>query len=205
MSEITFSNKPFKPSDNLKQVPVIGSDEWEEMLERVKQVLAPKNKGQGVSVVFNYQELVLYRDRDDRIYLKKFRDIPSYINVTGLLKEDQVAAEIIKLLEKKAAPRSINHAQYLYRTGNNYHGSVVFVFIDVKRRQSVFLVTPFHPEYQYDEGITPVIYMARWFYRSAIITCLKNPFTTIYRLYCRVRHSLAVILTGSEHLTILPC
>ncbi len=200
LSEINFSKKALQLGNNVRQIPVLESDKWEELLERVKHYLAPEKPWQGVSFVINYEELVLYRDQDNNIHLKKYSDIPSCVAVIGLLQEKVIAAEIIKLLEKEITPGITGKGQFLYRTGNTYHGGIVYVFIDISRKQSIFLTTPYHPEFSHDPGIHPVMYSARWLYRSGVLTVIKNPATTMYRLYCRLRHSAAVILTGSEPL-----
>ncbi len=201
LSEIVFLKKSHKFSKNSSLIPVQSCEKWKALLEQVKQRLAPEKAGYGVSIVLNYQELVLYRDEDNTVYLKKFKDIPSYIKVVGLLKENRIAAEIVKLLENEAASGS---SRFLFRTDNIYHGGIAFVFIDTGKKQSIFLTTPYHPEYVFSPGSNPLVYMARWFYRSGIVTVVKNPVTTMYRLYCRLKHSAAVILTGSEKSKIKP-
>ena len=204
LCEITFFKKALKLEKNARQIPILGMDKWEDLLDRVKKALVPEAPGEGVSIVLNYQELVLYRDIDNNIALKKFCDIPSYIKIIGLLKENVIAAEIVKLLEKEKSADSAGNGPFLYRTGKTYHGGIIFVYIDINKKQSIFLTTPYHPEYSYDPGIRPVMYSARWLYRSGFLTIIKNPFTTMYRLYCRLRHSAAVILTGSETLDKRP-
>ncbi len=196
LSEIIFSKKPIKTLENFKQIPVRSDDDWQGLLERIKRALAPSEQGLGLSIVFNYQEMVLYRDTDSSIHLTRFSDTPSYIKITALLPENQIAAELVKQLDMEDAYQ--NQGQFLFRTGSTGHGSIAFVFIDVNRKQSVFLTTPYNPEYSHSSGSNPAVNMARWFVRSGVIAVLKNPATTLYRLYCRLRHSTAVMLTGSE-------
>lgn len=200
LSEIHFSKDSIKPEDDFRQIPVLGSDKWQFLLESVKQSLAPEKPGLGVSFVFNYQELVLYRDKNDNIYFKKFNDIPSYIKVVGLLKENVIASEIIKQVENHTTFDTGDNGQFLYRTGNTHHGSIIFVLIDINKNQTVFLTTPYYAKYSHDSGANPVINSVRWLYRSGLLTIVKNPATTLYRLYRRLKHSAAVILTGSETL-----
>ena len=200
LTEITFSKKALTPGSNVKQIPVLGSEKWEGLLDRVKKSLTPETPGEGISIELNYQELVLYRDIDNNAALKKISEIPSCIKIIGLLKENVIAAEIVKLIEKDIVPDTPGNGQFLYRTGNTYHGGIIFVFIDIKRKQSIFLTSPYHPEYSYDQGVRPVMYSARWLYRSGVLTIVKNPVTTMYRLFSRLRHSVSVILTGNETL-----
>jgi cardiolipin synthase A/B len=197
LSEIIFSKRPIKTLENFSEIPVRTGDEWQALLKKVKSVIAPSLPGTGVSVVLYYQEMVLYRDTDNSIQLKKFSETPSHIKVTGLLKESRIAAEIVRQLVDREVSDE-NHRQFLFRTDSVDHGGIAFVFIDVTRKQSVFLTTPYNPEYSHSSGSNPAMYMARWFYRSGLLTIIKNPVTTMYRLYCRLRHSAAVILTGSE-------
>ena len=199
LSEIIFSKKTFlKPGKHARSIPVIGSDKWNKLLDRVKNALAPEKPCQGVSIVINYHELVLYRDPDNIIQFKKICDIPSCVTVIRFLQEEVIATEIIKLLEKETTEGTIDKGTFLYRTGDTYHGGVVYVLIDLNKKESIFLTTPYHPEFSYDSGIHPVMYSARWLYRSGVLTVIKNPVTTMYRLYCRLRHSVSVILTRGD-------
>jgi cardiolipin synthase A/B len=197
LSEIIFSKRPIKALDNFKQIPVRTGDEWQALLKKAIVAIAPSVPGTGISVVFNYQEMMLFRDSDNTIQLIKFNETPSHIKVTGLLKESQVAAEIVRQLVDTEMSGE-NQGRFLFRTDSIDQGGIAFVFIDVTRKQSVFLTTPYNPEYFHSSGSNPAMYMARWFYRSGLLTIIKNPVTTMYRLYCRVRHSAAVMLTGSE-------
>ncbi len=196
LSEILFSKKPIKTFKESGQIPVRTSMEWQALLKNAISAIAPSGNGAGVSVVLNYQEMVLYRDTEGAIQLKKYNEIPPYVRVTGLLKENKVAAEIVRQISQEGAGK--NQGQLLFRTDSIDHGGIAFVFIDVLRKQSVFLITPYNPEYSHSSGSNPAMYMARWLYRSGLLTILKNPMTTIYRLFCRLRHSAAVILTASE-------
>ncbi|MBN2418916.1 MAG: phosphatidylserine/phosphatidylglycerophosphate/cardiolipin synthase family protein [Deltaproteobacteria bacterium] len=204
LAEICFSKISLKTGKDARRIPVLGSDKWEALLDRVKKLLAPKAQGEGASIILNYQELVLYRDTDNKIYLKKTRNVPSYIKIIGLLKEDVIASETVKLLKKETAPDDTGNMHFLFRTNNIYHGGIVFVFIDINRKQCIFLTTPYNPEFTHDTGIHPAMYTARWFYRSGVLTTVKNPVTTMYRLYRRLWHSVSVILTGSETLDKKP-
>lgn len=204
LSKITFSQKPVKIEDHIRQIPVLSSNKWQDLLEKVKYSLAPEHKGQGISLEINYREMVLYRDWHGNIKFKSLKDVPAHVKIINLLKENSIAAEIIKILE--ASPKNItsNSGLFLYKTGNTDHGGVAFVFIDTNNKQSIFLTTPYYPEYTHDPGVYPDAYMVRWFYRSCVIALLKNPFTTIYRLGYRLKHSAAIIFTGSESLSQPP-
>jgi cardiolipin synthase len=196
LSEILFSKKPIKTLKNPRQIPVLKGDEWQALLKRAISVIAPSEPGIGVSAVLNYQEMVLYRDADRAIHLDKYTDTPPSVRVTGLLREDQIAAELARQLDYEGANGA--KRQFLFRTDNVDHGGIAFVFIDLNRKQTVFLTTPYNPEYSHSSGSNPAMYMARWFCRSGLLTILKNPATTMYRLYCRLRHTAAVMLTGSS-------
>ncbi|MBN1906165.1 MAG: phosphatidylserine/phosphatidylglycerophosphate/cardiolipin synthase family protein [Deltaproteobacteria bacterium] len=196
LSEILFSKKPLKTLKNPRQIHVRKGDEWQALLKRAISVIAPSEQGMGVSAVLNYQEMALYRDTDCTIHLSKFSDTPPHIRVTGLLRETQIAAEIARQLNTEGTNE--DNGQFLFRTDSIDHGGIAFMFIDLNRKQTVFLTTPYNPEYSHSSGSNPAMYMARWFYRSGLLTILKNPATTMYRLYCRLRHSAAVILTGSN-------
>ena len=203
LSEIEFLDNPHKLGSNRRQIPVREWDKWESLLEKITHRLAPEKKGFGVSIVINFQELVLYRDRDNHVYLKNFKDIPSYIKVVGLLKENRIATEIVKQLEMEDASKS-SSGQFLFRTDEIYHGGIVFAFIDINKKQSIFLTTPYNPEYHYNPGYNPLEYMIRVLYRSGVVTTIKNPFTTLYRLFCRIRHSAEIVFTGSEESGVKP-
>jgi len=196
LSEILFSKKPVKILKNPRQIHVRKGDEWQALLKRAISVIAPSGQGMGVSAVLNYQEMVLYRDTDSTIHLAKFSDTPHHIRVTGLLRENEIAAEIARQLD--IAGNNEENRKFLFRTESIDHGGIAFVFIDPSLRQTVFLTTPYNPEYSHSSGSNPAMYMARWFYRSGLLTILKNPATTMYRLYCRLRHTTAVLLTGSN-------
>jgi cardiolipin synthase len=140
--------------------------------------------------------MVLYRDTDGTIHLSKFSDTPPYIRVTGLLRESEIAAEIAGQLDNEGANEK--NRQFLFRTDSIDHGGIAFVFIDLNRKQTIFLTTPYNPEYSHSSGSNPAMYMARWFYRSGLLALLKNPATTLYRLYWRLRQSTAVLLTGNN-------
>lgn len=204
LSEVAFSRKSGKMSRDAREIPVLGSEKWQALLERVMESLAPERSGEGVSFVLHFRELVLYRDFNGSVYLKKLKDLPARIKITGLLKEDSIASAILRLLEKGSGPGSIAGRQFLYQTDNIYNGSVAFVFVDLEKRQTVFLYTPYHPEYRYDPGLRPVLCAASWVFRSGVLTLIKNPVTTFYRLFCRLKQSAAVILTGLETLQTIP-
>ncbi|HEY3864351.1 MAG TPA: phosphatidylserine/phosphatidylglycerophosphate/cardiolipin synthase family protein [Verrucomicrobiae bacterium] len=151
--------------------------QWQQLLHRVFDGLAPAQPKHAVALLLQNQELAVFRDDKGDLHAVRLVNIPPGVVVDRTVNDTEFAAVALRLLEAGATSIDPKQTRFFFMTGED----PAFVLVDARERMIVFLDYPSDPEQQ----TVPVWFAVRALntlvVRSLLITAIKNPVTLVCR------------------------
>jgi len=153
--------------------------QWQGLLDAVFAGLAPDQPRHGILLLFQYMEIVIYRDAAGALKVVKLENKPAEIAVDKTFSDEDFSREAIKKLAANARASDGGRSQILFLTG----ASPAFVLVDLKERRLVFLSYPADPEAEPIQvpGWFTLRFLNSMLIKSLAVSALKNPFTLVGR------------------------
>jgi len=174
---------------------LLGPEDWQRLLERMMERLVPEVPGEGVLLLVQNHEIVVYREKDLRIALAGLEAKPSGVNVVHTVNDGEFAREMVRLIESYLQAEVGADRRFLFATAVE----PPFVAVDVERKSTLFLSRGINPEIR---GSEPVAFSFRaidvLLIRSHLFMLLKNPCTVLFRGLAQIGDTGMALLSAGR-------
>jgi phosphatidylserine/phosphatidylglycerophosphate/cardiolipin synthase-like enzyme len=169
---------------------VLGADEWRELMRSVVGRLAPEDHGEAALILLAHTELAVFRDATKGLQVARLEDAPDGVRFTARFDEPAFAAALAGVLEGGFYGLPPGKQRVLLAGG--VPGS--YLALDTGRQLCLSLTVPAE-----NRSFTSVEFMLRGLdgllIRSHVLTLLKNPVSTIFRLLSLAAQTLGTFVT----------
>lgn len=170
--------------------------QWQQLVHDVFAALVPNTPGQGVLLLVQNLEVVVFRDAAGKLKVVKLENKPPEVTVDRTFDDAEFSRQAIQLLERSVNTLDRNESEFLFVAGED----PAFVLVDLHEHLVVFFSYPNDPEAKPVE--VPGWFALRAFnsllIKSLVITAIKNPFTLVSRGLWHIGNSGAAVLDSGS-------
>jgi cardiolipin synthase len=177
------------PADG-RSVSVLGAEAWRELMRSVVERLAPDDHGEATLILLSHTELAVFRDAAGELQVTRLEEAPAGVRFTARFDEPAFAAALAGVLEGGLGGLSPGTTCVLLAAG--VPGS--YLALDTRRQLFLSLTVPAE-----NRAFTSVEFTLRGLdgllIRSHLISLLKNPVSTSFRLLSLAAQTLGTFVT----------
>jgi cardiolipin synthase len=185
----TAANAMWPPAGG-RPTSVLGPDAWRELLRSVIERLAPADHGEAALILLSHTELAVFRDATSGLQVVRLEDAPEGVRLTARFDEPAFAAELAGAVEGGLEGLPPGEQRVLLAGGM----LASYLALDTGRRLFLSLTVP-----AANRSPSSVEFTLRGLdgllIRSHLITLLKNPVSTVFRLLSQVAQTLGTFVT----------
>ncbi len=161
------------------RLTIRNAKQWQTLVDGVFQGLMPDERGHGVLVLVQNQQIALCRDKAGMPRVVKLDQKPADVIIDHAFSHADFSRKAIELLEKSANRLDPGQSQFLFVTDEE----PAFVLIDLHERLIVFLSYPIDPDSQPSDlpGWFTLRALNSLVIRGFVINTIKNPVTMLGR------------------------
>jgi phosphatidylserine/phosphatidylglycerophosphate/cardiolipin synthase-like enzyme len=169
---------------------VLGPESWRELMRSVVERLAPAQPNYAALVLLPHTELAVFRDVEGTLRVTRLEDCPPGTRLTARFDESTFAAEMAAALAEGLGGLPPGEQRVVLATDV----PASYLAFDTGRGLCLAVTAP-----AADQASTPVVMTLKGldglFIRSHLITLIKNPVSTVFRLISQVVQTLGTFIT----------
>ncbi len=157
--------------------------DWNRLAAALVNHLVPQESNQGVRLSVQNYEMVVFRNAGGQISSLPLEQTPTTLPIISSYNNQSFAEAAAEMLTGYLKQNNLSEKRMLFPVGRASSVRSQYWYVDLERRQSIFLSTPVDPEYQGGSAAGFALSSANALvFRSHILTLVKNPFTSVGRL-----------------------
>jgi cardiolipin synthase len=166
------------------EITILQKEQWQQLESTFLQSLQPEKVFEGILFSIQTQKMVLYKDDGNQLKVVKFENKPEKVRIVEAFNDETFTHQGASFLENNLLSINDKNKRFLYIVGEQAGDTTPFIYIDLSNHLSAFLNYPSGSDYRSEGnplGFT-INTIDAFLIRSHLITIIKNPFTSIYRL-----------------------
>lgn len=192
LTELRTHERMRRPPRRAVPVTVLDDDEVSVILRDMIGWLTPHEPWQGLALQLRRREMVSWRDDDGQLRINPWSEVPGVVTLVERMDDRELAVRMLALLQDmNANSEAPLFGPMLFTLTPDQPGALGWIFADPEAGELLYVLSPAEG----DESREPMLRVSlktldRVVVRSHFLTFVKNPVTTVRRLFGHVEDAV---------------
>lgn len=192
LTELRTHERMRRPPRRAVPVTVLDDDEVSVILRDMIGWLTPHEPWQGLVLQLRRREMVGWRDGDGQLHINAWSEVPGVVTLVERMDDRELAVRMLALLQDmNANSEAPVFGPMLFTLTPDQPGALGWIFADPEAGELLYVLSPAEG----DESREPMLRVSlktldRVVVRSHFLTFVKNPVTTVRRLFGHVEDAV---------------